>query len=172
FYIKLSASGTASRTGPGPIGATLTANAELNVKETLFGAAVAYRVLEGPTAVDVLGGMRYMKVDVSGDINASLFALTGTVNRGGDRDWVDPIIGIRVHHAINDRWSLNGYADYGGFGVGSDSTWQVITGVHYEVSKRVVAKAGYRVMSVDYDHGGVLYDTKMHGPYLAVGIRF
>jgi hypothetical protein len=172
LYIKLSASGTASRTGPGPIGATATARADLKVKQTILAAAVAYRAVEGPTAVDLLGGLRYTKLDVSGDITASLFGLAGTVSRSGDKDWIDPIVGLRVHHAINDRWSLSGYADYGGFGAGSDSTWQVITGVNYEFSKRIVAKAGYRVLNVDYDKGSVLYDMKTYGPYLAVGVRF
>ena len=171
-YLKLSTSATAMRTGPGPIGATPTAAADLRLEQTLLTGAVVYRVIESPTAIDVLGGLRYTKVDVSGDINASLFALTGTVQRSGDKDWADPIVGFRVVHRISDRWSLDGYADVGGFGVGSELTWQVAAGVNYMISRTFTARGGYRVLKVDYDKDGVVYDMKTSGPYIGVGIRF
>jgi opacity protein-like surface antigen len=172
MYIKLSASGEATRTGSGPIGATLTATADLDVEQTLLTAAVAYRFTSGPTEIDALGGLRYTKVAVDGDIGASLFGLAGTVTRSGDKDWVDPIVGVRARHRVADRWWINGYADVGGFGVGSDLTWQAIAGVEYEISKTWSAKGGYRVLKVDYDRGGTVYDMKTSGIYLGLGIRF
>jgi hypothetical protein len=171
MYIKVSASATARRTGPGPIGATLTATAHVKVEQTLFTAAAAYRLAQGPTAFDLLGGLRYSKVDVDGEIGASLFALAGTVKRSGKKEWVDPIVGFRARHRIADRWALAGYADIGGFGVSSDLTWQVIAGIDYEISKTFSAKGGYRILKVDYDRGAV-YDMKTSGVYLGLGIRF
>jgi len=171
-YMKLSASATAMRTGPGPIGATLTATAGLKLEQTLLTGAAVYRVIEGPTAIDVLGGLRYTKLDVSADINASLFGQTGIASRSGDKDWTDPIVGFRVLHRIADRWSLDGYADVGGFGVGSDLTWQVAAGVNYEISRTLTARGGYRILKVDYDKDGVVYDMKTSGIYLGLGIRF
>ena len=50
--MKLEGSGTASRTGPGPVGSTATASAELEVAQTLFAAALAYRAVEGRTPLD------------------------------------------------------------------------------------------------------------------------
>ena len=117
--------------------------------------------------MDVIGGVRYTKLDVSGDIGATFFGPgpggTATVSRSGDKDWVDPYIGVRIKHLVTDRWALIGYADVGGFGVGSDFTYQVIAGADYEYSKRVSFKFGYRYMGVDYDKGGVLYDMKTRG---------
>lgn len=177
IYLKLSDSGTASQTGAGPIGATLTATADVTVKQTMLTAGVAYRVAERGSPVDVIGGLRYTQLDASGDIGASLFGPLGagvarTVSRSGDKDWVDPYVGVRIQHPITERWTLVGYADVGGFGVGSDLTWQAIAGAHYQYSKSVSLKLGYRYMSIDYDKGGVLYDATMQGPYAAVGIRF
>ena len=43
IYMDLSTDGTASRTGPGPIGATATANASFGMKQTVVAAALAYR---------------------------------------------------------------------------------------------------------------------------------
>lgn len=172
IYMKLSMDGTASRTGSGPIGATLTANANLEMKQTMLAAAAAYRTVEGRSPVDVIGGLRYIKLEASADINASFFALTGTVSRSADKGWVDPYIGARIQHPIADRWTLLGYGDIGGFGVGSDFTWQAIVGVNYDFSKSVSGKLGYRYLSVDYDKDGFLYDMDSYGVYLGVGIRF
>jgi len=123
IYMKLSTGANASRTGAGPIGATASANADLEVKETIFSAALAYRVTEGgPTAVDLLGGARYVKVEATANIDGSFFARTRSVEGTGEDNWTDPYIGVRVLHKLNDRWTLAGYADYGGFGAGSDST--------------------------------------------------
>lgn len=179
IYLELSDSGTATQTGPGPIGATLTATADVTVKQAMLTGAVAYRVSEGRSPVDVIGGLRYTKTEVDADIGASLFGPLGagvasTVSRSGDEDWVDLLVGLRVQHPIADRWTLVGYADVGGFGLGSSSelTWQAIGGANYEYSKRVSIKFGYRYMSIDYDNGGALYDMIMQGPYVGVGIRF
>ena len=172
IYMKLSGDATASRTGPGPIGATATANGDLEIKQTILAGALAYRVIEGPTALDVLAGARYNKVDATANISASFFALTGSVSRSGDKDWTDPYVGVRVSHRLNERWMLSGYADYGGFGVGSDSTWQAILGAEYAFSKTVAVKFGYRELSIDYDSGGFIYDMKIKGAYLGVGFKF
>lgn len=172
IYVKVSDEGTARRSGPGPVGATLTADADVKLKQTILSAAAAYRLSDGRSAVDVLGGIRYSKIDADARISASLFALTGSVRRSGDKDWVDPYIGLRLQHAISDRWTLVGYGDAGGFGVGSDLTWQASLGVNYAFTKDVSAKLGYRYLSFDYDKSNFVYDMKLQGIYLGVGIRF
>jgi opacity protein-like surface antigen len=165
---KLSGAATAT----GPLGFTVV-NAELEVKQTMLQFAVAYRVVEGSASVDVLGGARYNNLDISTNINAAFFgALNITRNPGGERDWWDPVVGIRLAHAINDRWGLAGYADVGGFGVGSDLTWQALAGVNYAFTKSVTGKLGYRYMSIDYDKDGFRYDMDQRGFYVGVGIRF
>jgi len=172
IYMKLETDATASRTGAGPVGATATADANLEMKQTLLAAAASYRAVEGRSPVDVFGGLRYFKIEASADINASFFAQTGTVSRSGDVDWVDPYIGARILYPVSDRWTLVGYGDIGGFGVGSDFTWQALAGVNYHFSKSLSGKLGYRYLSVDYDKDGFLYDMASYGLYLGVGFRF
>jgi opacity protein-like surface antigen len=129
--------------------------------------------VEGRSPVDVIGGLRYSKIEASADINGSLFGTPGiTVSRSGDKDWVDPYIGARIQHPIADRWTLVGYGDIGGFGVGSDFAWQAIAGVNYDFSKSVSGKLGYRYLAVDYDKDGFLYEMDSYGAYLGVGFRF
>jgi opacity protein-like surface antigen len=170
--MKVSDSATARRTGPGPIGATLSANADLKLRQTMLAGAVMYRAVDGRSPVDVIGGLRYNKIDVKANIDASLFALSGSVDRRGDKDWVDPYIGVRVQHPVSGRWSLVGYADVGGFGVGSDFAYQAAIGLNYAVSKSATAKFGYRHLNVDYDKGDFAYDMKLDGVYIGVGLRF
>ena len=172
IYMKLAHSATASRTGPGPIGSTATASAELEMTQTVFAAAVAYRAIEGRTPLDVIGGARYAKLTVDAQIDGSFYAQTGSVAASAEKSWVDPYIGVRVQHPIAERWTLVGYADVGGFGVGSDFTWQALAGVNYEFSKSIAGKFGYRYLYVDYDKDGFRYDMANSGLYLGAGIRF
>jgi opacity protein-like surface antigen len=172
IYMKISSAATAQRISPGPIGATLTAAANVKMQQTLLSAAAVYRAVEGASPVDVFGGLRYVKVDVDADINGSLFALSGSVARSASKDWVDPYVGVRVQHPFANKWTLVAYGDIGGFGVGSDFAWQVAVGANYDFSKTVSGKFGYRIIDVDYDKSGFLYDMKSEGLYAGVGIRF
>jgi opacity protein-like surface antigen len=171
-YMKVSDSATARRTGPGPIGATLTATADVKLEQTMLAFAGMYRLADGSTPVDVFAGVRYTDIDVDANIRASIFGLAGRVERTGSKDWVDPYVGIRVQHPIADRWKLVGYADVGGFGVGSDLTWQIAAGINYDFSNTMNAKFGYRRLSIDYDKSNFLYDMKLDGLYFGLGIRF
>ena len=109
---------------------------------------------------------------MNANIKASLFGQTGIAVRRGDKDWVDPYVGLRIQHPLAERWTLVGYADIGGFGVGSDFTWQTALGVSYDFSKTMSGKFGYRYLAVDYDKGGFVYDMKTRGMYLGASIRF
>jgi hypothetical protein len=171
-YMKISTAGTATRTTPGPLGATLTAGADLEMKQTMLAAGAGYRVVEGRSPVDMIGGLRYNRVEANAVVNASLFAMAGTVARGAGERWVDPYVGARVQHTISNRWTLVAYGDVGGFGIGSDLAWQALFGANYDFSKTVSGKLGYRVVAADYDKGGFLYDMTNSGAYVGVGFRF
>lgn len=172
IYMKLEGSGTATQTGAGPIGATASASAQLEVKQTTYAAAVTYRATEGRSPLDIVAGLRYMEVEANARIDASLFAQTGTVEAGAKKSWTDPYVGLRVQHPLAERWTFVGYADIGGFGVGSEFTWQALVGVDYAFSKAIAGKAGYRYISVDYDKDGFAYDMAYDGLYFGVGIGF
>lgn len=171
IYMKLSDSAIASRTGPNGI-VSLDVNAKAQIAQSVLAGAVAYRVLEVDTAVDVFGGLRYTNLDIDAKVDAGLFGLSGQANRHGDKDWVDPYIGVRVQHPLAERWTLVGLADVGGFGVGADSTWQVSLGAIYEVSESTSATFGYRYYKVDYDEGDFLYNMESDGLYVGMTFHF
>lgn len=150
----------------------LSAKAELELKQTQLAGAVAYRALEGDIALDVMGGLRYMRIDADARINGSLYGLSASVRRSGDKDWLDPYVGMRAFYPIGGKWTAVGYADIGGFNVGSDFTWQASLGLEYAYSKTVSAKFGYRYLKVDYDKDGFRYDMANDGLYAGAGFHF
>jgi hypothetical protein len=62
--------------------------------------------------------------------------------------------------------------DGGGFGAGSQVTWQVYTGVGKEFKQRYALFLGYRRLSVDYRDGGFIYNTNTNGLLLGGSIKF
>jgi hypothetical protein len=89
-----------------------------------------------------------------------------------DKNWLDPIIGIRAQWDLNERWFLAGKCDIGGFGVGSDFTWTAQGTVGYQFTEAVSAELGYRYMDTDYSDGAFVYDVAEHGLYTGLNIRF
>jgi hypothetical protein len=73
---------------------------------------------------------------------------------------------------MTDRFYATGWGMIGGFGAGSDLTWDVMAAVGYEITDRVAAIGGYRALSVDYSDDGFLFDVVQHGPILGVRIAF
>jgi hypothetical protein len=85
--------------------------------------------------------------------------------------WVDPYVGARARFAVTERFFIGGRADVGGFGVGSEFTWQAFAGLGYAVSNHVDLEAGWRHLAIDYDGGDVVFDATISGLVLGLGIR-
>lgn len=128
-----------------------------------------YRVIARQSwSLDALAGVRFMSLKP-----------TLTVEPEGDefgkrRSWADPIVGARLGADAGRHWLGQLRADIGGFGVGSDLTWQALAIVGYRVSERVTLAAAYRYLDVDYENTDdeFLYDVAIHGPLLGVVIAF
>jgi hypothetical protein len=89
-----------------------------------------------------------------------------------DKDWMDPVIGVRAQWNINDKWFLAGKSDIGGFGVGSDLTWTMQGTFGYNFTEKVSAELGYRYLDTDYQDGAFTYDIAEAGFYTGLNIRF
>lgn len=172
-YFRLKDQGTRSWEGPAGIGSA-TGGLEATVSQLVYQLALGYRVLDGATKLDVIGAGRYTRLDT--DLN--LVTTTGPVLPGGNRslsgsaDWWDPVVGVRVLLPFAEHWTFMGYADIGGFGVGSKITYQLIAGVNWQFARSFAAKAGYRYMYQDYDKNNFLWDMAAHGAYVGLGIGF
>lgn len=152
------------------LGGVLFNRANIESETRMLALAVGRRVLETRNgSLDAYLGARAWWLKNS-------FALTGAgggvTNRTEKADWVDPLIGLTGEQRLSDRWALFGAVEVGGFGVGADSEWSVLAGASYSFSDTVSASFGWRVLDVDYDKDGVLFDARQSGPVLGVSFKF
>jgi hypothetical protein len=90
-------------------------------------------------------------------------------------DWIDPLIGSRIGLDLTDNWALLGEGNLGGFGVGSDFTWNAQAYVGYQFSvlgRPTTLLVGYRALYQDYHHRDFEWAVTMHGPVIGAATRF
>jgi hypothetical protein len=87
-------------------------------------------------------------------------------------DWWDPYVGVRARLNLSKAFYLTAKADIGGFGVGSDLTWQASGALGCQVTRSLHAEIGYRYLYTDYDHDGFVYDVSQSGVEITAGITF
>lgn len=147
---------------PLPMG--LAANVKVRQTSATLTAGYAVRADER-TGVDLLAGIRYW------DINAAV-QVPGLLSARSDSSFVDPIAGVRWRQLLSPRWSSLAYADVGGFGLGSDATWQVLALANYQATEQWFVSMGYRHQRLDYRDQGKRLDVALSGPMLGVTYRF
>lgn len=174
--------------------------AQLDYESTIIQSGVAYEVAKwangtGPgfTALDVTGSARYwnqqtdLTLNVSGTLEADLKRLGLKVKRsrsfaladGGTLEWIDPVVGMRLRHRTASGSDLDFIGDVGGFGAGSEFSWQAVATYGFDVSmfgSTMRSVVGYRALSVDYSengrHGRNGIDWIQHGPLLGVNFSW
>ena len=101
------------------------------------------------------------------------------VAHASDLEWVDPVVGGRMRHQFASGSEFNLEGDVGGFGAGSDFSWQAVATYGFDVNvfnTTMRSVVGYRALSVDYSqtgaHGRNGLDWIQHGPVLGVAFRW
>ncbi|MGD9671481.1 MAG: hypothetical protein AB7U75_20930 [Hyphomicrobiaceae bacterium] len=152
-------------------------NADLELAIVELGASYAiwqsaHSGLGATSAIDILAGGRYWYQSLGLDL------ATNNVNlaRSGSIEWVDPFIGLQLRQAVAPGQSVVVRGDIGGFGAGSDFSWQAIAKYNWELrnvgTATLDAFVGYRALAVDYTEGGFQYDAVMHGPMVGITSKF
>ena len=143
----------------------------------LIASAVAgYRLPFSTPDLDLslTAGLRYQRLETTTSLTSGAFPVS--VQSRTTKQWLDPIVGLALQYDINDRWFLNGLADIGGFGVGSQLTAQGFLAAGYRWNDRVSTAVGYRALYTDYESGSGAsrfdYEATMHGPFMSLGFRF
>ena len=125
----------------------------------------------GRVVVEPYGGVRwtYMRVEI--DVKG-----VGQVDES--ENWLDPIIGSRFMYAWDSRWDIAFAGDVGGFGIGSDSTWNMHLLLGYRLQlfgREAILRGGYRALHQDYDTGSgnsaFQWDVTQEGPIAGVAIK-
>lgn len=143
---------------------------EIDFTEIMFELAGFYRWSEGPHTIDGLGGLRYSSMDVDLDFPGPV------LDTDQRKDWVDPYFGLRWNWMLAEKWTTKLRGDIGGFGIGSDLTYNLVGLVDFKPWKHVSLFGGYRVLYQDYSTGSgsskFAYDATMHGPVLGLNITW
>ena len=162
FYLKLSQDADT----PGPLFSSVDATVQVGV----LGPSLGYRAVSTDRfTLDVLGGARIWWVNTELEFKPGL--LPG-LEVEQDTSWVDPVLGVRLGVNFTKAFFLTALGDVGGFGAGSDLTWQAFAGVGYRFNPRWSVTAGYRALAVEFERGGFELDVIMHGPVVGLGFRF
>ena len=142
----------------------------LNLTDVELTAAIltpmaTYRVVDdGQFNLDLLGGVRYLYMD----INVKFDSISDV---GDDGSTTDGIIGFRGDVQLNKNWHIPFYYDVGKGD--SELTYQAFAGINYKYSSFDLA-AGYRYLKFkfddDEDFGGVLNHLIIQGPQ--IGAKF
>ena len=96
-------------------------DAELDA--TTFTATMlgGYRVAQGSVDVDLFAGGRLVVADTDLVLSGPRRTVEGDVTK----TWLDPIVAVRVTVPVGPRTGIALYGDVGGFGIASNSTWQL-----------------------------------------------
>lgn len=164
-YLKLSQSGTL-RDGR---------DVKLQIEQWLIEFGGIYQLGKWPLdgkgkrsiTVDALGGGRFWYLSADMDTSSN-------INPSKTAQWIDPIIGARLSADITERLLFSIRGDVGGFGVGSDFSWNALGVLGYRFTKSLTGLLGYRALYVDYKAGtsSMRYNMTIHGPTMGLSFSF
>ena len=96
-----------------------------------------------------------------------------------DRDWIDPIVGLKSEIPVGDHWQLSVWGDVGGFGAASELTWSATGVVGFDFRMfdlPATIYGGYRAIGYDFSEGSggdeFVWEVTLHGPLLGFRIVF
>jgi len=131
---------------------------------------LSYRFCE---EFELLAGTRYN--NISGELRGPGILPRPRIPTS-TQQWWDPIVGANVTLPLGKKFSFNVRGDIGGFGAGSDLTWQAFPSLGWQISESFSLQAGYRWVYTDYETGSGLhrfkYDMLTHGPQVGFAIHF
>jgi hypothetical protein len=126
-------------------------------------------------SLEVLAGGRYVHLDAGLDIDGA-GPLGTQLNVDREVGWIEPFIGARLTFALYKTLALAIRGDVGGFGIGSELTWALVSTLQYQVWRNFALMAGYRVLAIDYEQGSgtsrFVYDVISYGPMGGFVLRF
>jgi hypothetical protein len=153
---------------------TIVNSGDVTAKQLIWEAAGLYRITSFLEA-GVGGRLNYLEMGI--DVRRNLIP-SGTEEVTGEQSktWYDPVLIARLTTDINDKWLFQFRGDIGGFGVGSDLTWQLHATTGYRFTKLFQMSLGYRILSTDYKSGEepkeFLFDVNEFGPEIRFGFNF
>ena len=140
---------------------------DVELTATILTPKATYRVVDdGQLNLDVLGGIRYLHMDLN-------FKFREISDEGDDGSVTNGIVGFKGDIQLNKNWHVPFYYDIGKGE--SELTYQAFAGINYKLSSFDLA-AGYRYLKFkfddDDDFGDMLNYLVIQGPMIGATFRF
>jgi hypothetical protein len=154
----------------GDSGSSLYSGTEIKSDIAYGSAALSYRLPQfANLQCDLFAGARVWYFGNTIDFESG--AAPGFTAEGS-RTWVDPIVGAALRYDVTPHWFGTVLGDAGGFGAGSDLTWNVFGGVGYQFTTCFSASLGYRFLHLDYNKDQFEANVDVRGFLVQMGIHF
>jgi hypothetical protein len=153
----------------------LNSNVGIDLKTQLAELAGTYSFDLGNErhVFDALLGLRYLRAEVDVDLD---IAGKREFSQSETKDLLDPIIGANYIWKITDKWNLKLHGDIGGFGIGSDFSWQAAGIIDFWPWKHVGFSGGYRALGYKFEDSDSQktfeLDLLIHGPIIGLSFRW
>jgi hypothetical protein len=174
---------------------TTTASAALTYQLFIVEVGGLYELVRWPggdgslTAIDAVLGFRYWNnsvaasFDATANLNFSNLHIERSfgiaVARSDVVQWVDPVFGLRLRHRFTPNQEIFVRGDIGGFGLGSQFSWQAVAAYSYAwqfTGYQIAAALGFRALGVNYTSGSgvdtLAINEVLYGPIIGVSFRF
>ena len=123
-----------------------------------------YRFIDDPIfRMDAIAGARYWQL--RGEVDVPALGRDAAVSR----DWVDPVLGVRMAWAFTERqgvtvWALGS--------AGDEVSWDLMASYGLRMTEHSWVRVGYRSLSLREISRGVDLDLTLAGPGLGVEWRY
>jgi hypothetical protein len=124
-------------------------------------------------AIEPLVGVRWSYVRA--EIELSGAGALNLPQADRSESFFDPLVGVRIGSGLSEDWLAFMTADIGGFGVGSDYSWNVQGYLGYRMTMfgiPTLLSVGYRALHQKYKDGDFKWDVTQHGPILGLVYSF
>jgi hypothetical protein len=119
----------------------------------------------GQPTLRFLAGVRVYSIDQT-------LSITGVSPATANTTVVDPILGALGRWDLGEDWNFEVRGDIGGFGLGSEFTYQMMVVFQWDVSGTIGIPFGYRVLGYQIQDEDIWMNTRMGGLLLGVDFRF
>ena len=148
-----------------------------NTEESLTWAGLffGYRVLDTPI-IGLASGRIKGDLLFGGRYNWNRFVIdevSGGETRDSQAGWADMAVGGNLVIDFNEKWSLYGHGDGGGFGLSKSSqqSFRIASGVEHHFNDKFSLRAGYQMINLEKRtsdrFGHVTIDVFFYGPTVA-----
>jgi hypothetical protein len=142
-------------------------------RQTIVEVFGAYRIKKSWGQYDLFAGIRTWGLGVDLELQGEQ-----VMEASADRNWVDPVVGGKVLYKSPKNIILGMRADIGGFGLGSDFSFNLQPSIGYQFSDLFTLMLQYKYLYSDYKDGTrgtsdyFALDAATHGPLLGFVFRF